>query len=161
MRATLFAAVATGAALLLAACEPSAPKGVNKDALDSAVSGAIGDPATCVLIAEPSGRIVYRYNNHIACGRSLPACNAPGTRTLEQLLAATQKDGQPRLASCTWPNDFARGISWASGPIPGKTLTYAALMEGQRALPGRMMAERLDDAFKSVGLEPRPAPAQP
>jgi hypothetical protein len=142
--------------LLLAACGPSAPKGVDKDKLDQAVSQAIGDPATCVLIAKkPSGKVVYQYNNHIVCGRSLPACDGKTTQTLDQVLKATMADGQPRMTSCTWPNDFSKGISWASGSIPGEDLTYAALMEGTRALPGRMMAERLDGAFKDVGLEPR------
>jgi hypothetical protein len=144
------------AALLgLAACAPSAPKGVDKGALDDAVSHAIGDPATCVLIAEtPGGKVVYRYNNNVACSRLLPACDAPGSRTLADLLKATEADGQVRTTSCAWPNDPSKGISWAAGPIPGKSLAYAALMEGNRALPGRMMAERLDNAFKSVGLEP-------
>lgn len=150
-------AVILALCLPLVACSPGAPKGVSKDKLDDAVGGAIGDPATCVLIAEaPSGKVVYQFNNHIACGRSLPTCGQPGTtQTVTQLLKATEADRQPRTASCTWPNDPSRGISWASGPIPGKDLTYAALMEGQRALPGRMMAERLEDAFKSTGVEPR------
>jgi hypothetical protein len=144
-------------AALLAACAPKAPAGVSKDKLDDAVGGAIGDPATCVLIAErPSGKIVYQFNNHIACGRLLPACAGGAARqTVQQLLRATLADGRPRMTSCTWSNDPSKGISWASGPIPGKNLTYAALMEGQRALPGRMMAERLEDAFKSTGVEPR------
>jgi hypothetical protein len=157
MRASATAAVLAALGLALGACSPGAPKGVDKDKLDEAVGGAIGDPATCVLIAEePSGKVVYQFNNHIACGRSLPTCAAPGaTQTLRQLLKATEADRQPRMASCTWPNDPSRGISWAAGPLPGKNLTYAALMEGARALPGRMMAERLEDAFKSAGVEPK------
>jgi len=155
MRAALLPLLAaTG---LLAGCAPSAPAGVSKDKLDDAVGGAIGDPATCVLIAErPSGKVVYQFNNHIVCGRLLPACAGGAARqTVQDLLKATVADDQPRMSSCTWPNDPSKGISWASGPIPGKALTYAALMEGQRALPGRMMAERLEDAFKSSGVEPR------
>jgi hypothetical protein len=156
MRAAVIAAVAIALGAALSACSPGAPKGVSKDKLDDAVGGAIGDPATCVQIAEPSGRVVYQFNNHIACGRSLPACGKPGaTQTVAQLLKAVAADHQPRMASCTWPNDPSRGISWAAGPIPGKDLTYAALMEGQRALPGRMMAERLEDAFKTSGVEPK------
>jgi hypothetical protein len=143
-------------ACALAACAPNAPEGVSKDKLDEAVGSAIGDPATCVLIAErPSGKVVYQFNNHIACGRQLPACDGKTTQTVQQVLKATLADGQPRLASCTWPNDPSKGISWASGQIPGKDLDYAALMEGQRALPGRMIAERLEGAFKTAGVEPR------
>ena len=143
-------------AAALCGCAPKAPKGVSKEKLDDAVGAAVGDPATCVLIAErASGKVVYQFNNHIACGRQLPACDGRTTQTVRQVLKATLADGQPRLASCTWPNDTSKGISWASGPIPGRDLAYAALMEGQRALPGRRMAERLDDAFKATGVEPR------
>ena len=142
--------------MLLAGCAPGAPAGVKKDDLDAAVSHAIGDPATCLMIADQgSGKVVYRYNNNVACGRVLPSCEGSVRRTTEDLLKATLKDPRPRMTSCTWPNDPSKGISWAAGPIPGKGLAYAALMEGNRAMPGRMMAERLDNAFKSVGLEPR------
>src|SRR5258707_2229823 len=56
MKLSLIAACA--AAALLAACSPGAPKGVDKDQLDEAVSRAIGDPASCLLIAEvPGGRV--------------------------------------------------------------------------------------------------------
>ncbi|HEX2818032.1 MAG TPA: hypothetical protein VHN39_16690, partial [Phenylobacterium sp.] len=86
-------------ALALAACSPGAPKGVDKDTLDTAISRAIGDPDSCLLIAEQaSGKLVYRYNTHTACARPLPACAgaASGTQTLDQLLKATAKDGQAR-----------------------------------------------------------------
>ncbi len=162
MRLTCTILVLAGLGLAAAGCSSGAPKGVDKDKLDQAVSRAIGDPATCLLIAEQgSGKVVYQYNNHIVCGRSLPACDATGTRTTAQLLDAARQDGQAHLTSCTWPNDPSKGISWAAGPIPGKPFVYGALMEGNRALPGRMMAERLEDAFKSVGLEPAPAPGAP
>lgn len=143
------------AALALAACSSNAPKGVDKDALDAAVSRAIGDPDSCLLIAEQvSGKLVYRYNTHTVCGRLLPACEgAPaGTQTIEQLLADTRKDGQTRTLSCSSTADASRGVGWASGPIPGKGLVYAAMMEGSRAFPGRMMADRLSRAFRDVGL---------
>jgi hypothetical protein len=140
---------------LLAACSPGAPKGVDKDKLDDAVSRAIGDPASCLLIAEQAtGRQVYRYNTHTACARKLPACDAAGERSLADLLTATLKDGQPRQLSCFSAADRSRGVGWAAGPIPGKGLVYAAMMEGDRAFPGRMMAERLEGAFKDAGLEP-------
>ncbi len=147
------AALAGLAAITLSACAPDTPKGVDRDRLDEAVSRAIGDPTTCLLIAEQAGgRLVYRYNNHTACARALPACDASGTRTVDQLLKATLTDGQPRTLSCSTTNDASRGVGWASGVLPAKHLAYAAMMEGPRAFPGRMMAERLDRAFKSVGL---------
>ena len=142
-------------ALILAACSPGAPKGVDKDTLDAAVSRAIGDPDTCLLIAEQaSGKLVYRYNTHTACARLLPACTPDGkaTQTIDQLLKATRKDGEPRMVSCPSTADASRGVGWASGPIAGKGLVYAAMMEGERAFPGRVMAERLDRAFKDAGL---------
>ena len=148
------------AAALLSACAPDAPKGVDKDQLDTAVSKAIGDPYSCLLIAEQgSGRVVYRYNSHLACDRKLPACDAAGVRSLDDLLKATLKDGRPRQLSCSSSPDNSRGVSWASGVLPAKGLAYAAMMEGNRAFPGRMMADRLDSAFAKVGLEPsRQAP---
>src|ERR1700749_1874540 len=86
-------ALASLSVLALGACSPGAPKGVDKETLDAAVSRAIGDPASCLLIAEQgSGKLVYRYNTHIACDRSLPACAGPGVnrqQTINQLLKAT------------------------------------------------------------------------
>src|ERR1700761_4663996 len=142
-------------AFALSACSPGAPKGVDKDTLDGAISRAIGDPASCLLIAEQaSGKLVYRYNTHTACARALPACNgvAGATQTIDQLLKVTEKDGQTHMLSCSSTADASRGVGWAAGPIPGKGLVYAAMMEGDRAFPGRMMADRLSNAFKAAGL---------
>ena len=137
------------AAALLAACSPDAPPGVDKLQLDEAVSQAVGDPNSCVLIAEKgSGRVLYRYNTATACAKEYPACDAPGARKVGDLLEATAKDGRPRLLSCNTVADASRGVGWASGPIAGKDLVYAAVMEGDRAFPGRMMADRLEGAFR-------------
>jgi hypothetical protein len=146
-------AVAGLALLALAACAPSAPKGVDKGQLDEAVSRAIGDPNSCLMIAEQaSGRIVYRYNTHAACAAAQPSCEGGQPRTVEELVKLTAKDGRPRALSCNTTADASRGVGWAAGPIAGKGLVYAAMMEGDRAFPGRMMAERLDGAFKDAGL---------
>lgn len=146
---------ACGPLLLLGACAPGAPRGVDKEKLDEAISGAIGDPASCLLIAErDSGKVVYRYNSYGACARELPACDTAGGRTVKQLLEATRKDGQPRTLSCNTEADASRGVGWASGMVQGRTtMVYAAMMEGSRAFPGRMMAERLAGAFQKVGLQ--------
>lgn len=139
--------------LALVACSPGAPKGVDKATLDDAVSTAIGDPATCLLIGEAkSGRVVYRYNTNVACGRELPACEGAATRTTGELLKAVARDGKARMQSCYTLADGSRGVGWAAGPIAGKPLVYAAMMEGARAFPGRMMAERLERTFKKAGL---------
>ena len=138
------------ALLLVAACSPSgAPPGVDRDELDAAVSKAIGDPNSCVLIAQKgSGRVLYQYNSATACATKWPACDHPGDIAVKTLLEATAKDGKARELSCDSAEDASRGVGWASGPIPGKPLVYAAVMEGDRAFPGRMMAERLDSAFR-------------
>jgi hypothetical protein len=139
--------------LALAGCGPQLPKGVDPDKLYAAVSNAIGDPNTCMLIGrQGSGQLAWRYNTHTTCGRSLPACDAPGVRTVGDLLKATAKDGRPRTSSCNSTADASRGVGWASGVIPGRGLVYAAVMEGPRALPGRIMAEKLQGALLDAGL---------
>jgi hypothetical protein len=141
------------AALALCACQPGAPPGVDKDRLDEAVSRAVGDPNTCVLIA-PSGtsKVAFRYNSRITCARPLPACSGPGQQTVGDLLKAVARDGAPRTASCPSSPDGSRGVAWAAGPVAGRGLIYAAVMEGERAFPGRMVSERLARAFKDAGL---------
>jgi hypothetical protein len=140
-------------ALALGACSPSLPEGVDERRLAREISGAIGDPNTCVLIA-PSGsdKVAYRYNTYMTCARSLPACEAPDKRTVNDLLAQVARDGAPRAMSCPSNDDGSRGVAWAAGAIEGRGLVYAAVMEGERAFPGRMMAERLARAFKDAGL---------
>ena len=143
--------------LALAACAPDAPPGVNREDLDAAVSRAIGDPATCVLIAGAgSSRVLYRYNTATACDRELPDCDGPGTTKVGRLLEATAKDRQPRTLSCDSAVAPGRGVGWASGPIAGTDLVYAAMMEGERAFPGRMMADRLAGAFRRAKVSPQP-----
>ncbi len=141
--------LALALALGLAACSPTAPPGVNRDDLDAAISKAVGDPNTCVLIAEAgSGKRLYRYNSATTCAKEFPACDGPGVRKVADLLDETAKDRTPRQLSCNTLADASRGVGWAAGPIQGTDLVYAAMMEGDRAFPGRMMAERLDGAFR-------------
>jgi hypothetical protein len=149
-------------ALTLAACAPTAPPGVDKGRLDDAVSQAIGDPASCLLISKAGGGgTLYRYNTATACGRTLPACDGPGQRTVTDLLKATAADGKARTLSCDTLPDGSRGVGWAAGPIEGTDLVYAAMMEGDRAFPGRMMADRLEGAFRRAGVSKSPtSPAQ-
>ncbi len=136
-------------AMGLASCAPDAPPGVNREELDAAISKAIGGSATCVLIGKAgSGRLLYRYNTATACDRELPACDVPGVTKIAAVLKVTAKDSQPRTLSCNSTSDASRGVGWASGPIEGTDLVYAAMMEGNRAFPGRMMADRLAGAFR-------------
>ncbi|CAN7605957.1 hypothetical protein LJR225_004587 [Phenylobacterium sp. LjRoot225] len=147
--ATLVLVLASG----LAACGPRLPKGVDPDKLDQAVSAAIGDPLTCMLIGRKgSGQVVWRYNTHTTCARTLPACDGPGLRTVGELLKATAKDGQTRHLSCSTQADGSRGVGWSSGVIGDRGLVYAAVMEGERALPGRIMAEKIEGALQDGGF---------
>lgn len=145
--------IVASAVLALAACGPRLPKGVDPDKLDQAVSDAIGDTQTCMLIGrQGSGEVVWRYNTHTTCGRTLPACDRPGLRTVDDLLKATAKDGQVRTLSCSSLPDGSRGVGWSSGVIAGHGLVYAAVMEGERALPGRIMAEKVEGALQDSGF---------
>jgi hypothetical protein len=145
------------ALLFLAACSraagPAAPA-LPADALDQAIGGAIGDPTTCVILADPaSGKALYRYGELFNCQRPLPACDRPGTLTAETALPlAAMPDG--RHASCPSSPDGSRSVGWAQGRVVGarRDLIFSAVMEGDRALPGEEMTERLADVFRNVGL---------
>lgn len=142
-------------ALALAACSPGAPEGVSKKVLDNAISNGIGDPNTCVLIGKVgSGEIVYRYNTHMACGRELPSCQGGSSVTTDDVLKSVAKGEPERMLSCPTAPDGSRSVGWAAGKVLGKELVYAAVMEGQKALPGRVMADRLERAFVEAGLQP-------
>jgi hypothetical protein len=137
----------------VAACSPGAPPGVDKAVLDEAISRAVGDPNSCVLIGERgSGRVLYRYNSATACAREWPACDRPQATKLSKVLEATAKDGKVRELSCYTMPDRSRSVGWSAGPIPGKPLVYAAMMEGDRAFPGMMMTDRLETAFRRAKL---------
>jgi hypothetical protein len=43
-------------------------------------------------------------------------------------------------------------VSWAAGPTAREGVVYAAVMYGERALPGIEIARRLDEAFRDAGL---------
>jgi hypothetical protein len=155
-RTTAAGVVVVGAAVaaaLLQGCGPHLPKGVDADKLNDAVSGAIGDPDTCMLIGrQGSGQVIWRYNTHTVCARALPACDRPALRTVDDLLQATAKDGRARELSCNSAPDGSRGVGWSSGVIQGKGLVYAAVMEGPHALPGHMMSDRIAGALQDAGF---------
>lgn len=142
---------------LLAACD-QAPKGSDVNKLDAAVSDAVGDPNTCVLLVKKGGGdVVYRYGTHANCSRALPSCQGEATLTADALgkLAAA---GEVRTISCdSGPNGENR-VAWAAGPAPKspgaqhEDLAYAALMEGPGVLPGREIAIRLEAALVKGGM---------
>jgi hypothetical protein len=142
------------AALLLAACGPKSGQGLHTNQLDTQIAGAIGDPTTCVLLADAkTGQVVYRYGDDFNCVRALPACDSAGTLDAH---AALRFAGQPggRMASCPSLPDGSRTVGWAEGRVQSakRDLIFSAVMEGQRALPGHEMNARLFDAFQKAGL---------
>ncbi len=139
------------AALLASACAPNAPKGVDKAVLDQAVGKAVGDPGTCVLIAQ-GGKTVYRFGSNVVCGRKLPACGGGLAQTPDDLLEAALASKTPMTASCPSNLEGSRLVAWASGPIEGHDMVYAAVMEGDNVPPGVVIADKLGAAFKSAGL---------
>lgn len=143
--------------LLAGACSPGL-KGVDEAALYDSVSRAIGDPSTCVLLLDHGGKTLWRYGSHMTCARELPACGKPGeTMTIDDLAHRAVK-GEEAAVSCPSTPDGLRSVGWASGTVrsaPKAThppLVFAAVMEGERALPGREIKARLDDAFSDAGL---------
>ena len=140
---------------LAAACSGPAPADrLPKDALDHAIGDVIGDPATCVLLAQrATGKVVYRYGEDFNCVRGLPACDRPGMLSARGALAFANLPGG-RDASCASNADGSRTVGWAQGKVdrPGRDLVYSAVMEGQSALPGQEMSARLAQAFRKAGL---------
>ncbi|MDP1965402.1 MAG: hypothetical protein Q8K93_24720, partial [Reyranella sp.] len=126
--------------LILTACGPSAPKGVDAERLRSEVSKAIGDPYTCVLLVEKgSGDVIWRFGDYSTCARSLPSCQGAARLNADGLgkLAAA---GEERTLSCASTADGGSRVGWASGTAPmsegakHRDLAYAAVMEGPTVL---------------------------
>jgi hypothetical protein len=142
------------ACLMMAACAPGAPQGVDKARLDAAVADAVGDPNTCVLIGKAqSASLVYRFGTHAVCDRAMPSCEGQGQQTVGDLLKGAAA-GKTEKASCPSIADGSRGVGWAAAPIPGKPLAYAVVMEGENTPPGLIIAEKVETAFAKVGLQP-------
>jgi hypothetical protein len=153
--AGVFALLMAAAAAALAACtppsgQPPAPPSV----LDTQIGKAVGDPATCVLLADAAtGAVIYRYGDEANCTRKLPACDTPGTMNANDgLKFATQPGG--RMQSCASLPDGSRSVGWAEGKVPStkRDLIYSAVMEGADALPGHEINARLFDAFQKAGI---------
>lgn len=140
----------------LAACSPKLPEGVDESVLTQSVGKQIGSPSTCVVIADAKGKLVWRGGGYVTCARNLPSCDGTVT-TAEALLKANL--GKPaRFLSC--PNGTGAGntVGWAIGPVPtgagkpSRGLTYVAVMEGERALPGLEIKDRVERAFEKAGF---------
>ena len=148
------AAIAAPALLGLSACAPKAAKGVQDTALDTQIAATIGDPSTCLLLADvKTGQVVYRYGTDFNCSRALPACDASGTLNAKTAMQYATRPGG-RMASCPSLPDGSRMVGWSEGRVQStkRDLTYSAVMEGERALPGHEINARLFDAFQKAGL---------
>jgi hypothetical protein len=153
MRRPFFILAALASAVVLNGCEPKGPT-FPGDALDRAIGGSIGDPTTCVILADRlTGKQVYRYGQDFNCVRGLPACDRRGFLSATGALALAQAP-EGRYASCPTSPDGSRTVGWAAGKVEGdkRDLVYSAVMEGDRALPGQEMKARLDAAFRKAGL---------
>jgi hypothetical protein len=137
-----------------AGCSRSEQNRLPTDALDHAVGQAIGDPDTCLLLADrASGKVLYRYGAPFNCIRGLPACDRSGDMSAERALGLAGTPGG-RKASCPSNPDGSRMVGWAEGRVASQShdLVYSAMMEGETALPGQEMNARLYDAFQKAGL---------
>ena len=144
-------------ALLACACSPSI-EGVDEAALTDAVGSAIGDYNTCVLLVDKAGEVAWRYGTRMTCARQLPACADDGGVTTVDLLAGAAAKGFETAISCPSKPDGSTSVGWAAGPVragegaPHEPRFYAAVMEGERALPGREIKVRLENALARAGL---------
>ncbi len=141
------------ALLAAVACARNGPS-FPSDALDRTIAASIGDPDTCVVIADrTTGKTVYTYGESFNCARRLPACDRPGQLTANAALALA-KGAEPRTASCPSNASASRMVGWSAGRVssPNRDLIYSAVMEGERALPGQEMSARLTQAFGDAGL---------
>jgi hypothetical protein len=137
-----------------AGCSGPQKSALPTDALDQAIGEAIGDPNTCLLLADrASGKVVYSYGAPFNCIRGLPACDRSGYMSAKQAVALAGTPGG-RKASCPSNADSSRMVGWAEGKVASQTrdLVYSAMMEGQTALPGQEINARLYDAFQKAGL---------
>jgi len=134
--------------------KPPSARGLPTAALHEAIAHAVGDPSTCVLLADQTTRkVVYRYGEAFNCVRGLPACDRPGSLTATDALSLAAAPGG-RAVSCPSNTDGSRLVGWAEGRANSQTrdLIYSATMEGENAFPGHELAARLDGAFAQAGL---------
>jgi hypothetical protein len=147
-------AAAAALAALVAACTPPSGQNMPHSQLDTLVGQAIGDPNTCLILADAkTGVVVYRYGDEATCARALPECDAQGVMNAKAALQFATRVGG-RMQSCPSVPDGSRTVGWAEGRVDSKTreLIYSAVMEGQNALPGHEINARLYDAFEKAGL---------
>jgi uncharacterized Zn-binding protein involved in type VI secretion len=148
------AAALLAIAATLTACGPKSGQGLHKNQLDNLIAAAVGDPSTCVLLADgKTGQVVYRYGDDFNCTRPLPACDSSATMNAHAALKFAAQPGG-RMQSCNSVANGSRTVGWAEGKVAStrRDLSFSAVMEGQNALPGHEINARLYDAFQKAGL---------
>lgn len=144
-------------AATLAGCAPKLPEGVDETRLNETVGRAIGSASTCVLIADSAGKVVWRGGGYVTCARNLPSCEGGETVTAEAVLTASRGKAA-RFLSCPTGTGGTNTVGWAMGAVPageGKVprgYSYVAVMEGERALPGREVRDRVERALVRAGF---------
>jgi hypothetical protein len=152
--AVIAAALAALAATTIGACTPPSGHGLRPSQLDTLVAQAVGDPNTCVLLADrATGKVLYRYGDEANCARALPECDGQGVMNAQAALKLASTPGG-RMQSCPSVPDGSRTVGWAEGRVQStkRDLIYSAVMEGENALPGHEINARLFDAFQKAGL---------
>lgn len=142
-------------ALAAAGCSPKLPAEVNKAALESAMSAAVGDIGACVILVRKSdGAALWRHGSYDACHAKLPTCTASGPASASSRVREAAAGGLV-TASCA-SDTPGMSVAWVIGPAgkPSSGLAYVALMQSadERALPGRELAIRVQGAFANSRL---------
>ncbi len=155
MRARAGALIAL-AVVGLSACAQKLPQGVDDTELSQAIGRSIGSPTTCVMITDAQGHLVWRGGGYVTCARNLPSCDGP--QTTAEALSKVNAGKPARFLSCPSGTGPGNTVGWAMGPVPtspGKAdshMSYVAVMEGDRALPGVEIQDRVERAFKKAGF---------
>lgn len=115
--------------------------------LTAAIGGSVGDESLCVALADTdSGRVTWTYEAFNQCVLERQTCDeAVPVRTGEDWARMAAETGEAGFGSC-------RDISWAYGQTGRDGVVYAALMAGERVLPGMIIQDRLERVFQQAGF---------
>lgn len=98
-----------------------------------------------VLADKASGKVAWSDGLTAACRARYTACDQNKMTDVAGLARSVAASGSSVETSCG-------PVSWSAGPAGKSNLVYAAVMSGNRALPGREITLRLKDVFANSGL---------